>query len=131
MFTAHTYTHDNIIKSYFESWKHYDNALLERIFHKNATYKIKPKNRSLKGHDQLLKYWTRNKNRQRNIRLKWDILNRNIYTYKVSFEAKFYDFEERENQKVEGVINFSFYKKKVIRLTEQYKKSGTKTCGEK
>ena len=117
-----TANHINIIASYFKAWKEYDVALISTIFAAEASYEIIPRNRILKGSGEICEYWKRNQKRQRDIFISWDILQEKEDLVSVSFRARFYDVEEKEQQQIVGDINFIFNNNIIQHLSERYDK---------
>jgi len=56
------------------AWEKHDETLLRTIFHPQAEYFEKPFARSLKGIEEIVKYWRRNSAQQRNV--KFTVLRR-------------------------------------------------------
>lgn len=114
--------HKQRVKNYFVAWENYDIDLLKSIFVPSAKYIIRRK-RMYNGIDEIIKYWERNKKRQKQIQLHWKILNSSFHSEVVEFGAYFWDVESRMYTKVNGQIIFKFdSNNQIISLTEAYKK---------
>lgn len=114
--------HNSRVESYFIAWEKYDINLLKRIFSPNAHYVIKDKC-TYYGIDEIVAYWLRNKNRQENLQLKWNVLKSEKLRDIVSFNAIFWDLEENMHNKVNGEITFEYTdENSIILLSEFYNK---------
>lgn len=112
------------VKRYFIAWRTYDFELLRKIFSPTAQYVIRNKRRILNGIEEIEKYWTRNKLRQKDIVLRWKIINSQSNMDEVEFYACFEDIEEQQNvtMKVYGRIIFKYDDMgKIVRLSEAYR----------
>jgi len=56
--------HKQRVNNYFVAWKNYDIEMLKYIFSHSAKYIIRGR-RVYKGIDEIVKYWERNKKRQK------------------------------------------------------------------
>ena len=109
-------------EAYFLAWKNFDTILLGNIFSTSAKYIIRGK-RIYTGIEEIKKYWERNKNRQRNLKLHWHIVKTSSRCDVVNFSAYFFDIEENVYTKINGQIIFIYdANDKIIKLTEAYKK---------
>lgn len=114
---------NRIVDEYFRIWKAYDIQGIRRLFDTKAIYEIKSKQKFFKGHFEICNYWKRNAWRQKGLQLIWDIVSLKKSFIEVHFLAEFYDTEETESQKVEGIINFYLNKQNnIILLSEHYQK---------
>lgn len=105
---------------YFKAWLEYDLTLLREIFTGEAKYIIENKNQVYEGIKEISRYWTRNKKRQKDIKLKWRTNSDNG----VFFRARFWDSEECELQVIVGVIYFTFdMSGRICELREYYYKT--------
>lgn len=112
-----------VIENYFISWKNYDLKLLSNIFEVESTYSIINKSFCYKGINEITNYWIRNSKRQKDLDLKWEITKENKKVTTVTFNANFYDIEEKEYNNINGCINFYINKnKKIYKLSETYNK---------
>ena len=121
--TDRDYNRDYIrVKKYFIAWRTYDVSLLRSIFIPSAKYIIRNKERILNGIDEIEQYWQRNKKRQKNIKLRWNIIKAQRYTDEVEFCASFWDEEKCQNIKVNGRIIFKYNAiDQIVRLSEAYR----------
>lgn len=120
---AVTINHRKRVENYFIAWKKYDINLLKSIFSPIAKYIIRGKC-IYNGIDDIIRYWTRNQKRQKNIRLYWKIINSNSRNEIVEFRAYFFDLEENVYNKINGRIIFEYNNKnEIVRLSEAYRKS--------
>lgn len=108
------------VQEYFRIWKTYSTLGVMQLFDANARYEIIPKQRTLNGSAEICKYWKRNSQRQKGLKLLWDIRSIKKTYAKVHFIAKFYDIDENEHQKVEGVIKFYLNEKSAVTLLSEY-----------
>lgn len=114
--------HDLRVKNYFVAWERYDIDLLKKIFSPNAHYVIKNKCVYC-GIDEITDYWLRNRKRQENLELKWNILKSEKSKDIVRFYATFWDSEEFMYNIINGEITFKFnYENVIILLSEFYNK---------
>lgn len=115
-------TPTTVADNYFIAWKYYDFELLNNIFTRDAKYIISNKKRVITGIEDISKYWKRNKDRQKNIKLTYRIKGIKRDLIKVIFQAKFYDIEENQNQTISGYIMFKTKCGKISKLEERYVK---------
>lgn len=114
--------HKQRVENYFIAWKHYDTILLKTIFSKTAKYIIRGKKTYL-GIEEIIKYWERNRKRQKNIRLHWKIVKSSFKCEVVEFGAYFWDAESELFTKINGQIIFKYdNNNQITKLTEAYKK---------
>lgn len=113
----------DIVNNYFFSWKEYDIDLLTKIFHPKATYNIKPIHQVLTGIEEICRYWERNKKRQRNIIVEWEIIKTTLSSIDCEFNAEFWDNEESEQQRISGNISFVIIDGIIYSLSETYQKT--------
>lgn len=114
--------HKQRVENYFIAWKNYDIGLLKSIFSQSAKYIIRRK-KVYDGIDEIVKYWERNKKRQKNIQLHWKILHSSFQCEVVEFGAYFWDIESKMYTKVNGQIIFKYNcDNQITSLTEAYKK---------
>lgn len=119
--------HKQRVENYFVAWKNYDIELLRTIFSQSAKYIIRGK-RVYTGIDEIVKYWEKNKNRQKGIQLHWKIIRSSFQCEVVQFGAYFWDLESGMYTKVNGQIIFKYdQNNQIITLTEAYKKRTTKS----
>ena len=115
------------VRNYFIAWKNYDIEMLKAIFSQSAKYIIRGK-RVYDGIDEIIKYWERNKERQKNIQLHWKIVESSFRCEIVEFGAYFWDLESKMHTKINGQIIFKYDRNnKIICLTEAYKKRTRKS----
>ena len=118
--------HKQRVENYFIAWKNYDIELLKSIFSESAKYIIRRK-KVYNGIEEIVKYWKKNKERQKNIQLHWKILNSSFRCEVVEFGAYFWDIESKMYTKVNGQIIFKYdCNNQITSLTESYKKRTTK-----
>ena len=118
--------HEQRVNKYFIAWKNYDIGLLKTIFSPTAKYIIRRKC-IYNGIDEIIKYWERNKKRQKSIQLHWKILSSSFQCDVVAFGAYFWDSECKMYTKVNGQIIFKYNcDNQIIKLTEAYKKRTVK-----
>lgn len=118
--------HKQRVENYFIAWKNYDIDLLKSIFTQSAKYIIRRK-KVYNGIEEIIKYWERNKERQKNIELHWRILNSSFQCEVVEFGAYFWDMESKMYTKINGQIIFKYdSNNQITSLTESYKKRITK-----
>lgn len=118
--------HKQRVENYFIAWKNYDIDLLKSIFTQSAKYIIRRK-KVYNGIEEIIKYWKRNKERQKNIELHWRILNSSFQCEVVEFGAYFWDMESKMYTKINGQIIFKYdSNNQITSLTESYKKRITK-----
>lgn len=118
--------HKQRVENYFIAWKNYDIDLLMSIFTQSAKYIIRRK-KVYNGIEEIIKYWKRNKERQKNIELHWRILNSSFQCEVVEFGAYFWDMESKMYTKINGQIIFKYdSNNQITSLTESYKKRITK-----
>ena len=118
--------HKQRVENYFIAWKNYDIELLKSIFSQSAKYIIRRK-KVYNGIEEIVKYWKKNKERQKNIQLHWKILNSSFRCEVVEFGAYFWDIESKMYTKVNGQIIFKYdCNNQITSLTESYKKRTTK-----
>ena len=118
--------HKQRVENYFIAWKNYDIELLKSIFSESAKYIIRRK-KVYNGIEEIVKYWKKNKERQKNIQLHWKILNSSFRCEVVEFGAYFWDIESKMYTKVNGQIIFKYdCNNHITSLTESYKKRTTK-----
>ena len=79
--------------------------MLKAIFSQSAKYIIRGK-RVYDGIDEIIKYWERNKARQKNIQLHWKIVESSFRCEVVEFGAYFWDLESKMHTKINGQIIF-------------------------
>lgn len=114
--------HKQRVENYFIAWKNYDIELLKSIFSQSAKYIIRRKT-VYNGIEEIVKYWKKNKERQKNIQLHWRILNSSFQCEVVEFGAYFWDIESKMYTKVNGQIIFKYdCNNQITSLTESYKK---------
>lgn len=110
------------VNNYFKAWELYDIALLKNIFDQNAKYTIRGK-RIYRGIDQIIEYWEKNKKRQKDLHLHWEIKKSTARCDIVEFGAYFYDLTTKLYNKINGTIIFKYDENDRIKvLTEAYKK---------
>lgn len=113
----------SIVKKYFVCWKTYDTQGLKNLFSRDARYEIMPIYKTLYGLEEIRLYWKKNRIRQRNIEISWDIKKSLPNEVWVDFSAEFIDVNENESQLVSGIILLIIDdNKKIYRLTELYTK---------
>ena len=112
-----------IVEKYFRIWESYDLAGLMQLFDENAKYEIAPIKKILNGTVEICDYWNRNVKRQKGLELSWHFISIKKSYVKVNFNAKFYDTEEKEHQKITGTIEFYLKNNNVTLLSETYTKS--------
>lgn len=113
-----------LITKYFESWRNYDINLLQEIFDPSAKYCIKNKKRVYNGIEEIVAYWNRNKDRQRNLSLMWNILKCEKMYGCVSFHAVFFDIEEKNTNIIDGIIRIHVSENnRIVVLSEEYSKT--------
>lgn len=118
--------HKQRVENYFIAWKNYDIDLLKSIFTQSPKYIIRRK-KVYNGIEEIIKYWERNKERQKNIELHWRILNSSFQCEVVEFGAYFWDMESKMYTKINGQIIFKYdSNNQITSLTESYKKRITK-----
>lgn len=116
--------HRKIVAKYFQAWKTYDTLSVVQLFDAKARYEIRSKQRTLNGHAEICEYWRRNEQRQKGLKLLWNLLSTKKTYAKAHFVAEFYDKEEDEYQKVIGIIEFYLNDQQAVTLlSEHYKKS--------
>ncbi|MFR6592075.1 hypothetical protein [Catenibacterium sp.] len=114
--------HKQRVENYFVAWKNYDTELLRTIFSHSAKYIIRRKI-VYNGIDEIIRYWEKNKKRQKDIQLHWKIVNSSFQFEIVQFGAYFWDLESKMYTKVNGQIIFKYnHDNQIICLTEAYKK---------
>jgi hypothetical protein len=114
-----------IIDDYFWSWLRYDTGRLARVFDARAEYHISPRNRTLMGLGAITEYWLRNKRRQQDIAVTWDVRREEASDVFVTFTATFYDIDGRHQEVIEGEFVARFDRHGKIRIfTEHYAKRG-------
>ena len=117
---------------YFTAWQNYDIELLRYIFTPDAKYVIRNRKRVYYGIEDIIEYWLRNKNRQRDLRVHWHIVKSSARTEVTEFVAFFQDIEKWEVAKVHGQIIFEYNaQNKIALLTEAYRKSVRVMTGSK
>ena len=118
--------HKQSVENYFIAWKNYDIEFLKSIFSESSKYIIRRK-KVYNGIEEIVKYWKKNKERQKNIQLHWKILNSSFRCEVVEFGAYFWDIESKMYTKVNGQIIFKYdCNNQITSLTESYKKRTTK-----
>src|SRR5690348_12085791 len=103
MFTDAPLAPTDIANEYFRVWREYDYSGLQNLFYATATYEIRGK-RTLKGYKEIRDYWARNQHRQKDLILSWKFLNWDASRITVSFNARFFDTEEKQYQQILGQI---------------------------
>lgn len=117
---------------YFAAWRNYDMELLKLIFAPDAKYIIRNKKRVYNGIKDITEYWSRNKTRQRDLKVHWHIVKSGMRFEIVEFTAFFRDIEKWEMVKINGQIIFEYNaKNKIAVLTEAYRKSVCAMTGKK
>lgn len=117
--------HEERVGKYFTAWENYDMDLLKAIFLPTAKYIVRRK-KTLCGIDEILKYWERNKKRQKKIQLHWKIIASGFKSEVVQFGAYFWDAEDKKYTKINGQIIFKYDgNSRISSLTEAYKKRTT------
>jgi len=115
--------HYRIVNDYFRAWIKFDKQLVRKLFDENAKYVIKPSNKVLHGHPEIISYWERNKKRQRNLKIRWGIISYNNRKIIIRFKAIFFDLEDNESQLIKGIINLYIKGNgKIFMLSESYRK---------
>ena len=112
------------VKRYFIAWRTYDFKLLRNIFVPTAQYVIRNKRRTLTGIDEIEKYWMRNKRRQKDIVLRWKMIDSQTNRDEVEFYACFEDTEMQQDFKIKvcGRIVFKYNDKgRIVKLSESYR----------
>ena len=84
--------HKQRVENYFIAWKNYDIDLLKSIFTQSAKYIIRRK-KVYNGIEEIIKYWERNKERQKNIELHWRKLYSSLQCEVMELGAYFWDKE--------------------------------------
>lgn len=113
----------NVIEAYFRAWQNHNVADIQRIFADQAIYKIGPRNRDLVGKEEISAYWRRNKKRQKELSVEWELIGVLHNSVKASFHATFYDTEENNKQSITGIITFFVNdSNKISLLSEHYSK---------
>lgn len=107
-----------MVARYFAAWSDHDINVVREIFDESSTYEITGK-RTLKGLSEIIGYWVRNKQRQRNLKVFPSVPLKDDGT-SVLFCATFADIEEREQQTVYGHISFEISNGKIRTFTERY-----------
>lgn len=110
------------IDKYFESWKNHDWVTLRNITTKNVIYQIEGR-KTLNGHDEVEKYWSRNRDRQTNLIVQYHIVAFGDCWATCSFYSRFFNRNKKTVQVVFGLIKFQVDEAGIIKeLSETYKK---------
>ena len=113
-----------LINKYFKAWINYDIVLLNEIFESSAKYIIINKKRVYEGIEEITSYWNRNKNRQRDLSLRWEVLECQASYGCVSFHATFFDVEEKTTNIIDGILRIHKSENNRIDVfSEEYRKT--------
>jgi hypothetical protein len=111
------------LEEYFRAWRNLDPNAIQDLFSADATYEIRNRSILLSGNEKIVGYWQRNASRQQGLRITWNAAAIHPMHADAEFCAIFFDTEEMEQQRVEGiltiVLNAAF---KIQLLTEVYRK---------
>lgn len=122
--TDYTIIQKEKVRQYFEAWSSYDITLVRQIFDEHAVYTIKNKAYKFEGVEGIIRYWRRNKARQRELDLNWNYAYVKHNNIGVIFRAKFFDIEEERYNYINGNIAFIFNEEdSIINLSEYYTKT--------
>ena len=98
---------DDVVKSYFRAWEEQNIKALATVFCPDATYAILPRSRTLRGLNEIQKYWARNARRQADFTVSWKQCRKHDVFARASFTASFFDLEEQRGHVITGIIDFS------------------------
>ncbi len=115
-----TLSHLELADKYFFSWLTYSIQDVRNLFHSDARYLIKPRNRVLHGIDEMCDYWKRNSKRQRDLVVDWAYIKESGNLITFAFTANFYDKEEMQYQYISGEIDFLIENNRILSLEETY-----------
>jgi hypothetical protein len=111
------------VDSYFRAWQTHSVSDLQGVFSEEAKYEIIPIDKTLVRLKEIREYWSRNRERQRDLSVEWSIESLSGRLALSSFVAKFYDIEECESQIISGRIVFVLSRDwKIAYLSEIYDK---------
>jgi len=76
-----------------------------------------------RGHGEICNYWTRNSERQKNLTINWSVVAVEQQLVRVKFVASFFDIEERQQNRIDGIMNLILTgRNTILSLAEEYRK---------
>lgn len=112
----------NAENSYFTSWRTHNWDTLKGITTEDIRYHIRGK-RTINGHAELERYWSRNADRQDNLVVNQHFVDAGDAWSTYCFNSHFYNTRKRERQSVFGLLTFVFSDDGAIKeVSETYSK---------
>lgn len=112
----------DILSLYKKSWEEHNENLLRLIFHPDAEYYDKPFKRPLQGIEEIVQYWRRNREVQRNTRFAVLREVRGDNQVIAEWRCEFDRIDLGEHVVVQGVLWASLKDNKISRLVEYFMK---------
>jgi hypothetical protein len=97
--------------------------VIRELFNEETPYRIIKRNPKIyHGRQEIIKYWKRNKDRQKELRIKFKITKNSGNLANVQFKTLFFDLSESQNQIISGNIKFKIKNNSIDSLKEAYTK---------